>query len=53
MKVQYEGLLKILCRKYKGVYTKERIAEIIEYYGASHLDENIKYIGFGVWEVRI
>lgn len=52
MTVQYNGLLKILCRKYKGVYTKERIAKIIEQDGANHLDENIKYIGFGMWEVQ-
>ena len=52
MTVQYNGLLKILCRKYKGIYTKERIAEIIEEKGTSHLDENIRYIGFGMWEVR-
>lgn len=53
MKVQYNGLLRILSRKYRSVYTKDEIARIIEEKGANYIDKNVKYLGFGVWEVSV
>ena len=50
MIVEINGLIKILSRQHKE-YTKEQIAEIIEREGASFLNPNIKYLGFGKWEI--
>lgn len=52
MKVELRGLIKILYRDWKWLYTKEQIAKIIEEKGASHLDKNITYLGFGIWEIK-
>ena len=52
MKVRIEGLVKILARQYKGIYTKEQIREIIERDGANSLDPNITYCHYGVWEIK-
>lgn len=50
MTVDKNGLIKILSRQHKE-YTKEQIAEIIEREGANYFNPNIKYIGFGKWEI--
>lgn len=50
MTVKIDGLIKILSRQHKE-YTKEQIAEIIEREGASYFNPNIKYLGFGQWQI--
>lgn len=52
MTVQYDGLIKMLCRKFKGVYTRAQITEKVERDGANSLDPSIKYLGYGIWEVQ-
>lgn len=52
MKVSEEGLVKILYRRFKFMYTKERIAEIIESEGAKFFDNNIEYLGHGEWLIK-
>jgi hypothetical protein len=51
MTVEIKGLIKILSRQHKE-YTKEQIAEIIERDGAKYFNPDIKYLGFGKWEVN-
>lgn len=52
MKVTYEGLLKILYRRHKSIYTKEKLIELINSDGASVIDNTVTYLGYGIWEVR-
>lgn len=52
MKVKYEGLVKILYRKWNWLYSKERIEQLIEEEGANYIDKSVTYLGFGVWEIQ-
>lgn len=51
MRVQKDGLIKIISRKYR-YYSRKQIAEIIEREGAEYFFCNIEYIGFGIWEIH-
>lgn len=55
MIVELKGLIKILKREFKGMYTEERIKEIIEKDGASYFNTynlKITYLNFGKWKVE-
>lgn len=51
MRVQKEGLIKIVSRKHR-YYTKRQIAELIEREGAEYFCINVEYMGFGIWEIQ-
>lgn len=56
MKVKKQSLIKIIRREFT-YYTAEEISDIIDEYGAAYFNDrgsclNIKYIGFGEWEVK-
>lgn len=53
MKIKHIGLVKILTREFKGMYTKEKIENIIEEKGVNFFDRygySIKYLGFDEYE---
>jgi hypothetical protein len=57
VKVQKQKLIKIIRREF-SYYTEEQIVDIIDKYGAAYFNDrgsdlNIRYIGFGYWEVTI
>jgi len=45
--ISREAVIRIIYRTFKGMYTKERIAEIIERDGANSIDPRIHHVGFG------
>lgn len=51
MKVGFEGLVKILYRRWGWLYSKDKIKELIEAEGANYIDSRVTYLGFGVWEI--
>lgn len=53
MKVQFDGLIRILRRKLNYEYSKEEIAEIVERDGASSLYKDVEYLGFGLWDIKM
>lgn len=52
MKVELDGLVKILVQKYKGQYSVDEIKKKIEEDGANSLDKNISYLGYDTWEIK-
>ena len=52
MKVQFQGLIKILHRRWGWMYSREEIIRLVYAEGANHLDKDVTYLGFGYWEVK-
>ena len=52
MKVQFQGLIKILHRRLGWMYSREEIIRLVYAEGANHLDKDVTYLGFGYWEVK-
>lgn len=50
--VRKDKLIKYIKKQYEGFYTADEISKIIEEEGCSCFKKlNIKYIGYGQWEI--
>lgn len=50
--VHKDKLIKYIKKQYEGFYTADEISKIIEEKGCSYFKKlNIKYIGYGQWEI--